>query len=95
MAGGGKAPWHAVVGTGDPAAAAAGAGFGGGRGCRAWSGGASAEAGDLAGEGSCMRKECAGDGWCWLRSRLADGTPRSGGFMSAAWWKGMVVAGGG
>nr|CAB3487883.1 unnamed protein product [Digitaria exilis] len=31
-----------------------------------------------------MRKECAGDGWCWLRSRLADGTPRSGGFMSAA-----------
>nr|CAB3487881.1 unnamed protein product [Digitaria exilis] len=33
-------------------------------------------------EGSGM-KEAAGDGWCWLRSRLADGTPRSGGFMSA------------
>jgi hypothetical protein len=40
-----------------------------------------------------MKKEAAGDGWCWLRSRLADadGTPRSGGFMSAPSWKGMVV----
>nr|CAB3485363.1 unnamed protein product [Digitaria exilis] len=32
-------------------------------------------------DGSGM-KVAAGDGWCWPRSRVADGTPRSGGFIS-------------